>query len=48
MHALRDIKKGEELTISYIDENLPYETRQRQLKELYYFECKCPKCLLKL
>ncbi|PSS05800.1 Histone-lysine N-methyltransferase [Actinidia chinensis var. chinensis] len=42
--ALRPISKGEEVTISYIDEDLPYEERQAALAD-YGFTCKCPKCL---
>ncbi|XP_044501289.1 histone-lysine N-methyltransferase ATXR2 isoform X2 [Mangifera indica] len=42
--ALRPISKGEEVTISYIDEDLPYEERQALLAD-YGFKCSCPKCL---
>ncbi|KAF3779948.1 Histone-lysine N-methyltransferase [Nymphaea thermarum] len=42
--ALRPISRGEEVTISYIDEDLPYEDRQASLAD-YGFQCKCPKCL---
>ncbi|CAN6999790.1 unnamed protein product [Brassica rapa subsp. trilocularis] len=42
--ALRSISKNEEVTISYIDEELPYEERQALLAD-YGFTCKCPKCL---
>ncbi|XP_059661050.1 histone-lysine N-methyltransferase ATXR2 [Cornus florida] len=42
--ALRPIRKGEEVTISYIDEDLPFEERQALLAD-YGFSCKCPKCL---
>ncbi|KAH7576775.1 hypothetical protein JRO89_XS01G0145900 [Xanthoceras sorbifolium] len=42
--ALRPIRKGEEVTISYIDEDLPYEERQASLAD-YGFKCKCFKCL---
>ncbi|CAA0839094.1 Histone-lysine N-methyltransferase ATXR2 [Striga hermonthica] len=42
--ALRPILKGEEITISYIDEDLSYEERQAQLAD-YGFRCKCPKCI---
>lgn len=46
--ALRDIIKGEELTISYIDESAPFSERQKQLKEYYKFDCDCKKCLQQL
>jgi hypothetical protein len=41
--ALRDIQAGEELTISYIDANVPWAERQEAL-ENYGFVCECPKC----
>ncbi|KAL1821716.1 hypothetical protein ACET3Z_016585 [Daucus carota] len=41
--ALRTIHKGEEITISYIDEDLPFEERQASLAD-YGFSCRCPKC----
>ncbi|XP_041005191.1 histone-lysine N-methyltransferase ATXR2 isoform X1 [Juglans microcarpa x Juglans regia] len=42
--ALCPISKGEEVTISYVDEDLPFEERQALLAD-YGFKCKCPKCL---
>ncbi|KAE8679974.1 Histone-lysine N-methyltransferase ATXR2 [Hibiscus syriacus] len=42
--ALRPICKGEEVTISYIDEDLSFEERQALLAD-YGFRCRCPKCL---
>ncbi|KAG7632121.1 SET domain [Arabidopsis suecica] len=42
--ALRRISKNEEVTISYIDEELPYKERQALLAD-YGFSCKCSKCL---
>ncbi|XP_057977864.1 histone-lysine N-methyltransferase ATXR2 [Malania oleifera] len=42
--SLRPIFKGEEITISYIDEDLPYEERQALLAD-YGFRCSCLKCL---
>ena len=44
--ALRDIEKGEELCISYIDEDAPFEERQQQLSEHYLFTCCCSKCVV--
>ncbi|XP_030544282.1 histone-lysine N-methyltransferase ATXR2 isoform X2 [Rhodamnia argentea] len=41
--ALKPIPKGEEVTISYIDEDLPVEGRQVLLAD-YGFTCKCSKC----
>lgn len=42
--ACRPIKKGEEVTISYIDEDLELEERQALLAD-YGFRCSCPKCV---
>ncbi|DBA72574.1 TPA: hypothetical protein ACH3X2_010328 [Trebouxia sp. C0005] len=39
--ALRDIKAGEALTISYIDLELPRSARQLELKTSFFFDCKC-------
>jgi SET domain len=41
--ALRDIQDNEELTISYIDAEVNYETRQTALDN-YGFRCSCFKC----
>ncbi|XP_020102311.1 histone-lysine N-methyltransferase ATXR2 [Ananas comosus] len=42
--ARQPISEGEEITISYIDEDLPYEERQALLAD-YGFSCMCPRCL---
>ncbi|KAF5194344.1 Histone-lysine n-methyltransferase atxr2, partial [Thalictrum thalictroides] len=42
--AVRSIGKEEEITISYIDEDLPFKDRQALLAD-YGFECRCCKCL---
>lgn len=44
MVACREIRKGEELFISYIDESMPFQQRQEKLKAMYLFDCTCPKC----
>lgn len=41
--ALEHIRKGEEITISYIEEELPFEERLELLRD-YDFTCTCPKC----
>ena len=41
--AIRDIKPGEELCISYIEEKAPREKRQEELLH-YGFMCACTKC----
>ncbi|KAK7178981.1 hypothetical protein DPSP01_008207 [Paraphaeosphaeria sporulosa] len=45
LRALRDIKRDEELFISYIDPTMPYLRRQSELGQRWFFECKCSKCL---
>jgi hypothetical protein len=42
--AGRDIKKGEELTHSYVEMVCPTSSRQAKLKALYGFDCGCPRC----
>lgn len=42
--CLRDVQKGEELCISYINESASYAERQQQLYEHYLFDCTCSKC----
>jgi SET and MYND domain-containing protein len=46
--AARDIEKGEELTISYIDESASFIERQKQLMTYYKFVCDCKKCVQQL
>ncbi|KAI4319843.1 hypothetical protein MLD38_033395 [Melastoma candidum] len=41
--ACKPIHKGEEITISYIDESLPFEERRAALPD-YGFTCRCSKC----
>ena len=45
--ALRDIKQGEELFVSYIDDGFDQaaRTRNKLLRELYGFTCQCQACL---
>ncbi|KAL7721137.1 SET domain-containing protein [Entamoeba marina] len=43
--ACKEIKEGDELTISYIDNTVPKEKRRSALKKGYSFICQCPKCL---
>ncbi|EDR41059.1 SET domain-containing protein [Dictyostelium discoideum AX4] len=38
------LKKGQEINISYINEDLPFSQRQKLLKENYSFNCNCKKC----
>ncbi|EGG17793.1 SET domain-containing protein [Cavenderia fasciculata] len=46
--ALRDIKKGEELFISYGDSEKDMFDRQTHLFDNYGFNCDCPKCTQEL
>ena len=41
--ALKDIAVGDEITISYIEEEASYRERQAQLKD-YGFKCECERC----
>ena len=40
----REIAQGEELTISYVDENSPGEARREELLQRYGFQCSCEVC----
>src|SRR4051812_42210468 len=44
--ALKPIAKDEEVFISYIEVTNPFARRQHELKERYFFTCKCSKCKL--
>lgn len=46
--AARDIKAGEQLTITYIDACQEVTTRQAYLEYAYGFRCRCPKCVEEL
>ncbi|KAG1651291.1 SET and MYND domain-containing protein 5 [Nymphon striatum] len=49
MQAKEDIKKGDEICISYLDEcnrNRSRHSRVKTLQENYLFNCECPKCEL--
>lgn len=46
--ALQDIKAGDEICISYLDEcslNRSRHSRVKELSQNYLFLCQCPKCL---
>ncbi|UPK92776.1 hypothetical protein LCI18_003711 [Fusarium solani-melongenae] len=45
-HVCRDIKKGEEITISYLKKREGYRIRQTSLKDNYRFRCLCSLCSL--
>jgi SET and MYND domain-containing protein len=42
--ALRPIKDGEQISISYIDNTNPFAVRQKELLDRYFFNCTCSKC----
>lgn len=42
--ALRPIEAGEELCISYVDDNLDWQERRKHLETYYAFTCKCMRC----
>ncbi|RAL11665.1 S-adenosylmethionine-dependent methyltransferase [Aspergillus homomorphus CBS 101889] len=42
--AIRPIAAGEQIFISYVDTTSPRTLRQRELRERYYFSCRCTKC----
>ena len=35
------LQEGAELTISYIDVNLPLSARRRELQRNFFFHCRC-------
>jgi hypothetical protein len=45
VHALRPIKKGDEIRISYIDATVNVRRRQDELSSRYFFQCDCERCL---
>eukprot|EP00057_Strongylocentrotus_purpuratus_P016803 XP_011671277.1 PREDICTED: histone-lysine N-methyltransferase SMYD3-like [Strongylocentrotus purpuratus] len=45
LRAIKDVREGEECTISYVDVSEPAKERQAELKERYHFTCKCVKCI---
>ncbi|KIO20280.1 hypothetical protein M407DRAFT_245866 [Tulasnella calospora MUT 4182] len=46
VHALHNIRAGEELLTTYIDSKKPRAERQKYLKENYHFDCDCRVCTL--
>ena len=45
LRAIKPIKKGEEISMKYVDVSNPFSVRQAQLRESYFFRCKCSKCV---
>ncbi|KAF8637560.1 hypothetical protein AX17_002746 [Amanita inopinata Kibby_2008] len=46
LYALRDIRAGEEVCITYTDITAPRQTRRAKLKKSYGFWCNCQACRL--
>ncbi len=44
-NALRAIAKDEELTVAYIDPNLPTAQRRAFLYRAYGYQCHCERCV---
>lgn len=42
--AIRPIQKDEQIFITYVDTTNPYQLRRAELRERYYFDCRCSKC----
>lgn len=45
IQALREIRAGDECSISYIDTNQPLANRRKKLLEEYFFTCACVRCI---
>lgn len=43
--AVRDVAEGEELLMSYIDDDQPRNARRRELLDRYSFQCRCARCV---
>jgi hypothetical protein len=46
--AVRDVNTGDEITVSYVDTGMDVEARRKELRETWFFECKCEKCKVEL
>ncbi|KAM7205101.1 hypothetical protein V8F33_001342 [Rhypophila sp. PSN 637] len=47
IHAIRPIKEGEEITLSYINPRMKHEARKRKLERIWGFSCVCHLCTRK-
>ena len=45
LYALRDVRAGEEICITYTDVTAPRQTRRAKLEKSYGFLCRCTGCL---
>ena len=46
IHAVRDIEKGEEITISYLNDHPTHAIRRKVLQDMFRFSCSCQLCHL--
>jgi hypothetical protein len=44
VRSIRDIGPNEQVTISYVDNTFKRATRRRQLRDQYFFQCRCIGC----
>ena len=44
LRSIRDIKRDEQITISYVDNTYKRATRRQELRDQYFFECHCTGC----
>lgn len=46
--AERNVYPGDEITISYVDSEMNVAERRKELKERWFFDCKCERCMVEL
>eukprot|EP01102_Stenamoeba_stenopodia_P001770 TRINITY_DN11609_c0_g1_i1.p1 TRINITY_DN11609_c0_g1~~TRINITY_DN11609_c0_g1_i1.p1 ORF type:complete len:583 (-),score=128.30 TRINITY_DN11609_c0_g1_i1:27-1613(-) len=46
LFTLTNVRKGEELTYSYVDISAPGCVRRQELQQHYFFDCRCERCKL--
>lgn len=44
VHATKDLKKGDEITLAYIGFPSKHEERRKKLEEVWGFKCRCRVC----
>lgn len=44
VRAVRPIRQGDQIFISYVDTTNPTQLRRQELRERYFFDCACSKC----
>lgn len=43
--AIRDVAEGEEIFIHYIQLEISRDERRRKLRQQYFFDCECTRCV---